>query len=106
MRRALRCDGLIPMSFDEEGKHRPSTPDDIREMLRWLEDNGGVRPGFDVIMEGETPAADPAAAIEQVKPWKDAGCTWWLDSRWMLDGDPDENRAVVRERLEAGPPRG
>src|SRR6266700_1097416 len=54
MRRALRCDGLLPVLMDG-GEHRGIAPDDIRAMLRWLQDNG-VRPGFDVVMEGATPA--------------------------------------------------
>ncbi len=53
MRRALRCDGLLPVLMNG-GEHRGIAPDDIRAMLRWLQDNG-VRPGFDVVMEGETP---------------------------------------------------
>ncbi len=101
MRRVLRCDGLLPNYVDENG-HRPPTPDDIRAMRAWLEERGPLRPGFDVVTEGETPAADAAAARAAVAPWADAGCTWWLESRWTV-ADADRDR-VVRERLAAGPP--
>jgi alkanesulfonate monooxygenase SsuD/methylene tetrahydromethanopterin reductase-like flavin-dependent oxidoreductase (luciferase family) len=104
MRRALRCDGLLPASMDG-GQPRETTPDDIRAMLQWLQENGGVRPGFDVVMEGETPADDPAAARAIVAPWEEAGCTWWLDARWELPHDSPDRMRQVRDRLAAGPPR-
>ncbi|HZD02022.1 MAG TPA: LLM class flavin-dependent oxidoreductase [Actinomycetes bacterium] len=104
MRRVLRCDGLLPVCVDESG-FRATRPDDIRAMLRWLDEHGGVRPGFDVVMEGETPADDPAKAGAIVAPWAAAGCTWWLDARWQLPHHSGERLRQVRERLEAGPPR-
>jgi len=103
MRRVLRCDGLLPVCMDEKG-FRATTADDIRAMTAWLEEHGGMRDGFDVVMEGETPADDPAAAAEIVRPWAEAGCTWWLDARWELPHHGDERKTQVNERLQAGPP--
>ena len=103
MRRVLRCDALLPVCMDESG-FRATTPDDVRAMLRWLDEHGGVRPGFDVVMEGETPADDPAGAGAVVAPWAEAGCTWWLEARWEMPHDSAERMRQVRERLEAGPP--
>jgi Luciferase-like monooxygenase len=103
MRRVLRCDGLLPVSMDQRG-FRPTTPADISAMLSWLDEHGGVRAGFDVVMEGETPA-DPAQAAAVVTPWVEAGCTWWLDSRWEMPHDSRERMRQVNERLAAGPPR-
>lgn len=103
MRRVVRCDGLVPMCM-EDGKLRDTTPDDIRAMIAWLDANGGRRPGFDVVMEGETPADDPAAAAEIVRPWAEAGCTWWLDTRWGEFVTLAERGRVTTERLQAGPP--
>jgi alkanesulfonate monooxygenase SsuD/methylene tetrahydromethanopterin reductase-like flavin-dependent oxidoreductase (luciferase family) len=106
MRRVLRCDGVVPAFYGDDGM-REGSPDDIREMIEWLDANGGRRPGFDVIWEGETPADDPAAAAARVQPWGEAGCTWWMETRWMAPrDDPAEADRVVRERLRAGPPRG
>jgi hypothetical protein len=104
MRRVLRCDGLLPMCKDEHGS-RPTTPGDIRAMRGWLGDHGGARPDFDIIMEGETPAADPAKAAADVAVWADAGCTWWLETRWAMPHDAADRLEQVRERLKAGPPR-
>lgn len=103
MRRILRCDGILPVSMDESG-FRPTTPDDVRAMLEWIHEHAGGRTGFDVVMEGETPADDPQAAAAIVRPWEDAGCTWWIDARWELPHNSPERLRQIRERLEAGPP--
>jgi alkanesulfonate monooxygenase SsuD/methylene tetrahydromethanopterin reductase-like flavin-dependent oxidoreductase (luciferase family) len=104
MQRAFRCDGLLPVCMDENG-FRETTPDDIRAMRAWFEKKGGVRPGFDIIMEGETPAGDPAAAATTVAQWQDAGCTWWIESRWEMPHESSERMRQVQDRLQAGPPR-
>src|SRR5215470_923410 len=54
MRRVLRCDGIVPMGMERDQEARELTHQDVRDMLAWLDANGGRRPGFDVITEGET----------------------------------------------------
>ncbi len=100
MRRVLRCDGLLPIVL-EDG-YRATTPDDIRAMRTWLTEHG-ARPDFDIISEGET--QPDASGPEKVRPWAHAGCTWWLETRWMLQGSPAEQLDQVRARVAAGPPR-
>jgi len=92
MRRALRCDGVIPQYRAAE----PS-PQDAAAVRAWLTEHG-VPAAFDVIADGETPADDAAAAAASVRGWADAGCTWWLETRWAV-------RDQMRDRLVAGPPR-
>jgi alkanesulfonate monooxygenase SsuD/methylene tetrahydromethanopterin reductase-like flavin-dependent oxidoreductase (luciferase family) len=104
MRRVLRCDGILPAVMEDGGGFRATRPEDITAMLAWL-DGQGVRPGFDVVVEGETPAGDPAAAAAQVAPWAEAGCTWWMETRWELPHHSPDRLRRTRERLEAGPPR-
>jgi alkanesulfonate monooxygenase SsuD/methylene tetrahydromethanopterin reductase-like flavin-dependent oxidoreductase (luciferase family) len=94
MRRALRCDGVIPQ-YGPIG-HDP-VPDDARAVGAWLSEHGAAD-DFDVIADGETPADDAAAAAASVAGWAKAGCSWWLETRW-------EARDQMRERLAAGPPR-
>lgn len=102
MRRVLRCDGIIPQ-YDLGG--REATPADVRELRNWLADQG-AGPRLDVISEGQTPAGDQAAAAAAVAPWAEAGCTWWLETRWEMPHDSGDRLRQVRERLAAGPPRG
>jgi alkanesulfonate monooxygenase SsuD/methylene tetrahydromethanopterin reductase-like flavin-dependent oxidoreductase (luciferase family) len=94
MRRVLRCDGLIP-------GHEPS-PAAVREIRSWL-DEQGAPPTFDILAEGETPADDPEAAAAAVRPWADAGCTWWMETRWQMPHHSKDRLADVRARIAAGP---
>ncbi|HEX3921656.1 MAG TPA: LLM class flavin-dependent oxidoreductase [Streptosporangiaceae bacterium] len=102
LRRALRCDGIIPQY--QAGDGRDEGPRDARALRAWLTEHGAA-PGFDMVAEGETPAGDPAAATAIVAPWADAGCTWWLETRWEMPHDSAERMGEIRERLAAGPPR-
>ena len=91
MRRVLRCDGVIPQYRQDPA------PADARSVRDWLTESGKAAE-FDLIADGETPAGDPAAAAAAIGGWAEAGCTWWLETRW-------EARDQIRERLVAGPPR-
>jgi alkanesulfonate monooxygenase SsuD/methylene tetrahydromethanopterin reductase-like flavin-dependent oxidoreductase (luciferase family) len=86
MRRALRCDGIIP-------GHEPSVGA-VREMRGWLAAEGAAP---DILTEGETPLSGGA---EVVAPWAEAGCTWWLETRWQPKSEHE-----LRDRVAAGPPR-
>ena len=101
MRRVLRCDGIVPQYDVGE---REGTPDDVSAMRAWLAEHG-ARPDLDVIAEGETPVDDPHRVSDGVAPWAEAGCTWWLETRWEMPHHAPERMAEVRARLEAGPPR-
>jgi alkanesulfonate monooxygenase SsuD/methylene tetrahydromethanopterin reductase-like flavin-dependent oxidoreductase (luciferase family) len=100
MSRVLRYDGLLPYWLAQTtGLARPQEPDQLAEMRDWIGARRSLE-GFDIIMEGTTSADDAASAAAAVKPWADAGATWWIESDWS-SWDP----AVMRRRIEAGPPR-
>ena len=56
-----------------------------------------------MVCEGTTPAGDPAAGTELVRPWREAGATWWIESDWSVAREAV--RDYAEERLRAGPPR-
>lgn len=102
MERAARYDGVMPSKQGPDGSYgEPLTPDDTRELRAWVTTRRPDGAPFDIILEGETPADDPAAAAAQVRPLAEAGATWWLEGLWDAMGDPDRLRA----RIAAGPPR-
>ena len=100
LRRALRCQGVLP-EFMPEGRERE--PDDVRALRVWLAEHGAPD-SMDVVVDGETPAGEAAAAAGQVRAWAEAGASWWLETRWpMPDSQADQVKAMT-ERLAAGPP--
>ena len=101
MQRALRYDGLLPNVRGADGAPRDVTPDDIREMAAYVAEQRSQSTPFDIVMEGETPGDDPAQAAAIVRPFAEAGATWWNESRWGAMSDV----ALVRTRIQQGPPR-
>jgi alkanesulfonate monooxygenase SsuD/methylene tetrahydromethanopterin reductase-like flavin-dependent oxidoreductase (luciferase family) len=107
MRRVLRWDGLIPNKIAEDGAQTEIMPDDIRAMAAFV---AAERPPdvsatpFDIIWEDETPGDDPVAAREVVRPWAEAGVTWWLEAIWR-GPETRAGLAGMRERIRQGPPR-
>ena len=95
MRRVLRCDGVIPMVKPKGEKGRSATPDDIREMKAWLEEQHNSP--LDIVIEGQTPGDDPGETETIIQSWVEAGATWWIESIW---GNPAKREA----RLRQGPP--
>jgi alkanesulfonate monooxygenase SsuD/methylene tetrahydromethanopterin reductase-like flavin-dependent oxidoreductase (luciferase family) len=100
MSRVLRYDGLLPYWLPKTtGLARPETPEQLAQMRDWIAERRSLD-GFDIAMEGMTPADDPVAAADAVRRWGEAGATWWIESDWSnFELEP------MRRRIEAGPPR-
>ncbi|MEQ7008111.1 LLM class flavin-dependent oxidoreductase [Actinopolymorpha sp. B17G11] len=109
MRRAAAWDGWLPhYAPHDTSAGSDFTPDMLAEGTDWIRAHRAAQrltmDDYDVVMEGTTPHDDPVAAAEIVRPWADAGATWWLDADWS-SLDPDEVRSASERRLRAGPPR-
>lgn len=92
MERALRWDGLLPHTGERE-----LTPPLVAEMRAWIGERRSLD-GFEIVVEGTTTPGD--AAAEQVRPWREAGATWWIESDWS-----NWEIAPARRRIDVGPPR-
>jgi len=108
MRRAARWDGWLPAYMPPDaGRHSELTPAVMAEAVAWIHGEraaaGLPMDSYAITVEGATPADDPAAAVEQVRPWAEAGATWWIDADWS-DMDPTAVRSAAERRLRAGPP--
>ncbi len=104
MARTLQWDGVLVTKMPAPGSYAEIQPDDIREMLAYVAERRTATTPFDVVMEGETPGGDHEAAAAQLRPFAEAGVTWWLENVWNT---PRDNGGVagMRERIEQGPPR-
>ena len=96
MNRVLRYDGLMPYALPNRGLEYG--PPVLAEMRDWIAARRSLD-GFDIVVEGTTPANDPAAAAATVSAWQAAGATWWIEADWT-SFDP----AAVSQRIAAGPP--
>jgi len=107
MRRAARYDGVLPSYMPAGGEGGRFTPARLREMLGWIHRYRTAEQldqhAYDVVIEGSTPRDDPAAAAARVRPWAEAGATWWIESDWSVGRD--DVARVCGQRLRAGPPR-
>jgi hypothetical protein len=72
-------------------------PGDARALRDWLTVHDAPA-GFDLIADGETRPREP------VTRWAEAGCTWWLETRWGRPDDLPVRLAAMRDRLAVGPP--
>jgi hypothetical protein len=86
---------LLPAVLGDDGKGRAPTPDDVRAIKEFIVAQRTETTPFDIVMEGETPgdAREQAAAV--VRPWANAGVTWWIEATWSAPRT-DEELAAVR----------
>jgi alkanesulfonate monooxygenase SsuD/methylene tetrahydromethanopterin reductase-like flavin-dependent oxidoreductase (luciferase family) len=109
MARVARVDGWLPsyLPTDPEAD-KELTPAILADGVAWIREerakSGRSMDDFAVTWEGKTPADDPVEAAAKVRPWADAGATWWIEADWD-SMDPDEVREASERRLRAGPPR-
>lgn len=96
MQRVLRWDGIVPQKKDGA----QMTPDDIRAIKAYIDANRKLTTPFEIVWNGETPGDNPEQAAAMVRPWVEAGITWWMESRW-----DNATSQEVRERIRQGPPR-
>ncbi len=108
MRRAARCDGLLP-NFPPVGDPEAARGD----YARWaavvtevtdLRAELGLTGPYDIVAEGTADLVDRARTVEETQRYAEAGATWWLDADWAA-APTDDPVATLRARVLAGPPR-
>ena len=96
IQRAGIWDGVIPQKYKSMKRMSPS---EIKEMKGYIEERRGNKTPFDIIVGDETPAGNQKQINKMVRPFQEAGATWWLEN-------VSSNSAnKVRERIKKGPPR-
>lgn len=99
-RRAARWDGACVKSWNQ-AQREPLSAEDFRACAAYTQarraELGATGP-FDMIASGESPS-DPDVAGAAIRPYRDAGATWWVEEGfgWTYD--------EFRARVLAGPPR-
>lgn len=97
--RAARYDGLLSIKRDATGAWLPLTPADLAAARAYFDRQHTAPTPFEIVVEGQTPGADPVAAAAQIGVLAAAGATWWIESRW------EQSEDAVYARLRQGPPK-
>ena len=99
MRRALQYEGIIPTIKNKQGQFEDITPKHIMEINTYIQENRQEKGPFDIIIEGKSPGDDLKVSSSIIKPFADAGATWWIESDWITN-----NLEQLFERVKQGPP--
>ena len=94
-RRAAQFDGVYPQISGHALE-----PEDLREVLAFLQAQRTQTTSFDVLAYGLTSGTDKAADAAHVAAFAHAGATWWLEHF-----APQHTFEQVRQRIQHGPPR-
>jgi alkanesulfonate monooxygenase SsuD/methylene tetrahydromethanopterin reductase-like flavin-dependent oxidoreductase (luciferase family) len=97
MRRAFKCDGLIPEKHAAQVQDTELTPVDFRQMAAYVRENRTLDTPFDLIMQGNTVDHSRQQFLDKIGPYAEAGATWWIEAMY---GVPEEK---VLARLRQGP---
>jgi alkanesulfonate monooxygenase SsuD/methylene tetrahydromethanopterin reductase-like flavin-dependent oxidoreductase (luciferase family) len=98
MRRALRWDGIIAQRYGASPGDARLKPDEVRAIKTYIDERREAATPFDILAGGATLGKSRKRAAEIVRPYLEAGATWWVEEVW---GSEDK----VRARIRQGPPR-
>jgi hypothetical protein len=70
MRRALKCDGVLPVKLDAAG------------VKAYIDANRAADGPFDIVVEGTTAELAPEERRAKLAEWERAGATWWIEGMW------------------------
>ncbi|HLX58047.1 MAG TPA: LLM class flavin-dependent oxidoreductase [Ktedonobacteraceae bacterium] len=104
MQRTLRYDGIIPAKMLDDGSFADMTPDDLRAMKLYIDEQRTLTTPYDIVIENETPGDDAEKAAAVIHPLAEAGMTWWLEAVWKTP-ETEGGAEGMRKRIKQGPPR-
>ncbi|GAP12462.1 coenzyme F420-dependent N5,N10-methylene tetrahydromethanopterin reductase [Longilinea arvoryzae] len=82
MRRALKCDGVLPVKSGANGQFAALTPAEVAEVKAYIEANRAAQTPFDIVIEGSTAGLDAVERQARLAALRDAGATWWIEGLW------------------------
>lgn len=100
MARVVRCDGILPEGVKADGTHYEVSPDDVREIKAYVAERRAATTPFDIVIQGHTSGDNPEESVAVVRPWIEAGATWFLEDVWANQ----DGLSGMRERIRQGPP--
>lgn len=96
-RRAARYEGILPGKVGDQ----ELTPQDLIEIVSYVRSHRTAPRPFAVAVYGYSPS-NSAKASKVIRPWIEAGATWWREGI----GDWRGSLRAARARIRSGPPQG
>lgn len=104
MRRALRYDGIIPTVADRDSGWRNPTPEEVSRIKKYVDAKRSSKKPFEIVVESRNLPDDHAKARETVRPWVEAGATWYIASKWPAMDDTKLMDQFLNT-IKKGPPK-
>ena len=98
MRRAISWDGLIAQRYGASPADGRLKPEEVRTIKAYVDEHREATTPFDILAGGSTLGKSRKKAAEIVRPYIEAGATWWVEEIWA-------GEEKVRSRIRQGPPR-
>lgn len=99
LRRAVRCDGIVPYKLTDTQDWADFTPDEVHDLVAAMPVTRAGGQPYDVVIGGRRRRADERAEQAHLRAVEQAGATWWLE--FVPAGDP----AAMRMAVARGPLR-
>jgi hypothetical protein len=96
MRRMLSWDGVIPQKYNS---YEPLTPDEIRQLRAYVAEHRNGQGAFDIVTGGSSAGKKSQRSADIVRPYVDAGATWWIEGDMAAD-----TVQKCFDRVRKGPP--
>lgn len=91
-RRAVKLDGVVPLSVDYS---TPLTPDDFRNMMEYMKKHGLCEP-YDIV-EISFDATKSSEKKRSILEFQDAGVNWWLELVSDWNGSFDKIKDIITQ---------
>jgi hypothetical protein len=98
MRRALQWDGLIAQRYGGSPADGRMKPEEIRTIKAYVDEHRQATTPFEILAGDSTLGKSRKRAKEIVRPYIEAGATWWIEENW-------NSEAKIRAHVRQGPPR-
>jgi alkanesulfonate monooxygenase SsuD/methylene tetrahydromethanopterin reductase-like flavin-dependent oxidoreductase (luciferase family) len=86
MQRALKCDGLFIETINQEAV----TPEDVRAVKAYVDENRTLSTPFDIVATGSTNRLEPSQRSQFLGQLAEAGATWWIEGLWEMSEEEVE----------------
>jgi hypothetical protein len=98
MQRLLKCDGVIPEKVGPDGLPEVVTPQDVRHIRSFVDQNRQLSSPFDIAVLGKMLNLEVSEQDEKLRAYEEAGASWWIEDRFGESGDS------LMDLIRRGPP--